>query len=513
MTGFGIEIRFLSRSYAATSHHDWRAKEWPPHPARLFSAMVSEWAFDGESAEERRALEWLESQDPPDVFDPGDAERATVVSFVPKHDKDVVDEWGATPKGKKWNDLLTNIEKFAARGVSEARGKAPKTVPSTAPLGETVAFIWRGAAADGETLRRLDGVLERVVRLGHSSSFVSCKTILPDACEPNLFWDDDALGGPVLRWVGAGQLAELESIHAAHGESDRARLLPYRSARYRRAGDTVSQDRSDMPAAAEWLKFEFDAESRRFPDKRAVEVARAMRRCIMSWADNPIPPEISGHAPGGGALKSDHIGFHPLPYAGGEYADGRIMGIAVSTPPALSREVRRALYRAVGKWMRKDSALTLRLDGGSLIRMAHVEGESGLATLSDNAWMSPSKTWTSATPIALNGNFFKENRNGKNRVRKPNGRIKEEKAARSLESACAMSGFPLPESVEFGFAPYLNGAAHTSAYPAFRQGGRRRMILHATIRFPEPVAGPMAIGAGRHLGLGLMKPAGGRQNA
>ena len=128
MTGFGIEIRFLSRSYAATSHHDWRAKEWPPHPARLFSAMVSEWAFAGESAEERRALEWLESQNPPDIFDPGDAERTTVVSFVPKRDKDVVDEWGATKNSEKRNKLLANIEKFAARGVSEARGKAPKTM-------------------------------------------------------------------------------------------------------------------------------------------------------------------------------------------------------------------------------------------------------------------------------------------------------------------------------------------------------------------------------------------------
>ena len=63
-TDFGVEVRFLNRSYAATAHNDWRAPEWPPHPARLFSAMVHEWASAGEDADERAALEWMESLDP-----------------------------------------------------------------------------------------------------------------------------------------------------------------------------------------------------------------------------------------------------------------------------------------------------------------------------------------------------------------------------------------------------------------------------------------------------------------
>ena len=41
---FGIEVNFLTGRYVATFHNDRRQPEWPPHPARLFSALVAAWA-------------------------------------------------------------------------------------------------------------------------------------------------------------------------------------------------------------------------------------------------------------------------------------------------------------------------------------------------------------------------------------------------------------------------------------------------------------------------------------
>lgn len=59
-----IEIELLTGRYAATAHNDRGRGEWPPHPARFYSALVA--AFhDNDNADqaERAALLWLEQQD------------------------------------------------------------------------------------------------------------------------------------------------------------------------------------------------------------------------------------------------------------------------------------------------------------------------------------------------------------------------------------------------------------------------------------------------------------------
>lgn len=63
-----IEVELLTGRYAATAHNDRGRAEWPPHPARFFSAMVAA-LYDHEDvdAAERAALEWLEQQDAPSL--------------------------------------------------------------------------------------------------------------------------------------------------------------------------------------------------------------------------------------------------------------------------------------------------------------------------------------------------------------------------------------------------------------------------------------------------------------
>ena len=36
-----IEVELLGKRYAATAHNDRGRAEWPPHPARFFSALVA----------------------------------------------------------------------------------------------------------------------------------------------------------------------------------------------------------------------------------------------------------------------------------------------------------------------------------------------------------------------------------------------------------------------------------------------------------------------------------------
>lgn len=59
-----IAVRFPTGRYYAASHRDRAQPEWPPHPDRLFSALVSTCYQTGEGTG-RSALEWLERQGPP----------------------------------------------------------------------------------------------------------------------------------------------------------------------------------------------------------------------------------------------------------------------------------------------------------------------------------------------------------------------------------------------------------------------------------------------------------------
>ena len=87
----GIEVNFLTGRFVATCHNDRRQSEWPPHPARLFSALVAAWAdADEPDAAERSALEWLESQVPPDIAASEAVPRKVVSHFVPVNDAAVV---------------------------------------------------------------------------------------------------------------------------------------------------------------------------------------------------------------------------------------------------------------------------------------------------------------------------------------------------------------------------------------------------------------------------------------
>lgn len=84
-------------------------------------------------------------------------------------------------------------------------------------------------------------------------------------------------------------------------------------------------------------------------------------------------------------------------------------------------------------------------------------------------------------------------------------------AEKAVVAACAHVGLPEPVTVAAGFTPFVAGARQTALFPAFHQKGAngkpiRRQLVHASITFDKPVRGPLMLGAGRFLGLGLMRP-------
>lgn len=538
---FGVEVNFLTGRYVATCHNQRQQSEWPPHPARLFSALAATWAEDDRAPAERDALEWLESLGPPAVTASAAIPRTAVAHFVPVNDASIVarswherraksvyvlaDQLRAelTAMGgelsRKATQLRNKLAKArdvetqtrhvgntnassAAEMLPERRQKQERFYPSVTPDEPRVVYSWQVHPPD-DIGKALDELLQRVTRLGHSSSLVACRVIrdVPNATH------EAGNGGDRMRTVRPGQLAELERQFARH-RGFRPRALPYVDFGYRAVDGTAEVDRRHEPdTAGDWIVFGFAHGFRAVPATRTVQLATAMRAAILHYATDPIPEELSGHHLHGERTTGPHVAFLPLPYIGFPRADGRLLGLAVSVPNAIRDTARRALYRAVGEWERT-AGPTLKLTLGSrgIIHMARLRDPIPLASLRASGWRRNSCRWVTATPLAL--------------PRHP-GRLRRGSATAlarawaateaAVAASCVHVGLPQPAAVEVSLRAFLAGSRAAGDFPPFHQNGRdgrpiRRQLVHASLTFEEPVTGPLMLGSGRFLGLGLMRP-------
>ena len=543
-----IEVNFLTGRYVATWHNDRRQCEWPPHPARLFSALVAAYAdADEPDRSERAALEWLEAQGAPAIAASEAVPRKAVSHFVPVNDTTIVSRAWHDRKARSISELAaerdaallasggeatrptTQIERKLTRArdvesqtvntgntnfgaalamFPETRSKQERFYPSVTPSDPRVSYIWR-VATPSHMEGPLDRLLRQVTRLGHSASLVSCR-LTHRHSDPTLEPYEEEHGSVLrLRTVRAGQLAELEKQHARHG-GYKPRSLPFADVAYRESVRTEPEHEQPLRpnTCGEWIVFEFEHGSRTLPATRSLDVAVAMRGAILRHAEEPLPDELSGHFGDGRPTTAPHVGFLPLPYVGFEHADGRLLGVAVAVPDTVRDETRRALFRAIGNWERRERrGLTLTLGRHGVLRIARRAGLADIATLRPHVWARPSRRWVSATPIALPRH---PGRLGRGTA---TARSKAWAAAESsLVAACDHVGLPEPNDVHVSLTPLIVGSRAAPQFPAFRQNGRegnpiQRQLVHASLTFDHSVVGPLVLGTGRFLGLGLMRPA------
>lgn len=542
-----IEVTLLTGRYVATAHHDRREHEWPPHPARLFSALVATWADSDEpDPAQRLVLEWLERQDPPEITASQDGDvavRRAVSIFVPVNDASVVagaqyraragrladffDQYEnelessggeLTHSAERLRDKIDkerSVESLVASAgktnpdsavqlLPDGRIKQERHFPSVVPADPRVVYRW-DAEPDASTRAALDGLLVGVTRIGHSSSLVTCR-LTDDAPESTL---RPGAGSLVLRCAQRGQLAALEAEHQRH-EGVHPRALPFVGVRYAEpseVGDSSSTAvRPDN--AGSLVVFEIPVEQRRFPTIRTVELTEALRGAIFHHADDLPPEGLSGHLPDGRPSRYPHVAFLALPNIGHDYADGRIMGLAAMLPASLPEDAVQAAYRAIGAWEQAGprDRCRLTLGGGQVIDLRRRQPPFELSTLRAGTWSRPSSEWISATPIALPKNP------GRLTSGSPAARAKAWTAAEEqVRQSCLHVGLPEPAAIAVSLDSLIPGVRSAGQYPAFVQGTRRgdgvrRRLVHAAVRFDQDVSGPLVLGSGRFLGLGLMRP-------
>jgi len=549
-----IEIELLTGRYAATAHNDRGRAEWPPHPARFFSALVAA-LHDHEDADEaeRAALLWVEQQGAPSLWvDPESrvGRRQVQDVYVPVNDVTLGD--GAALSPKQWADSFTkqktkakerltkteakfqeeseknpdsdaskkaqkDVEKaqraLANEGFSdvdldtavklmpERRTRQVRTFPVVLPETSTFAFLW--PTTDPAPHRvALEQLCARVTRLGHSSSLVRCSVVDRDLT-PTLVPSDE--GDVVLRVVGPGQLERLDQAFEHH-QGVQSRVLPARPQRYRSASKlTAPHPQAESVFSSDWVLFERIGGSRPVAS-RATDLARALRAALFELhGKQELPATLSGHA-ANGPTEQLHVAIVPLPFVGNEHADGALMGCALVLPREIPKIDRELLFRLVAKWEteRSNKRGDLTLAGGTLrpVYVRRVDVSSKVA-LDPMRWCRAATRFVTATPIALDRNpgNLRSNRDGA-------ARKAALEAQQSISDACFRIVGARPSSVEVSLAPLLPGAQHVRDFLPWpgRPGRTPRVRVHADIRFDVLVRGPVLLGAGRYSGLGLCLP-------
>ena len=438
--------------------------EWPPSPARLFSALV---AGDGSGprcrltdGEELRALELAA---PPRIL--ASSDDAVLRSAL--------------------RERYVVVDKAAGGAVQEYVGRTATAVragPRLAPRSKHIVYVWDDLEPDDVVIQALRLRAARVAYFGSADS--PARLVVSSAPPVGEDWwvpSDD--GEVVVPVPYDGFLDNLDHAFArfSEGEAQRRAWVPNRYTRYR-APRQARPETAQEPRAM-WLRFSTSVSGRRL-----LAVTEALRASLLERIDASAlalsaddVAIVTGHGFEGTGYQHAH--FVALPDVGHLHARGRLHGAVVLLPPGASAEVEQAVLDCLRRTRELAKAQVFRTE------MALYGGEVSPAAAHPARWRGPSKHWSSATPVQ----YERFARHG------PSGH--------EVQRWCEHAGVTARvTSYRLSEIPFLEGAVTLTASEAYRSGHPRRPYAHLEVRFDRPVRGPLVLGGARQFGLGLMFP-------
>ena len=436
--------------------------EWPPSPARLFTALV---AADGTRQASRvtdgHELFWLERLPPPAVHaQPEPWHQLLQPRFVVKH---VAHGSPATN---------THQEYVAREGALHRPGVR---VALRNPL---VMYQWNVEAPNEETLEALRYRAARVGYLGASDSPVRVRVAIEMPCSTlDEVFVPDPKGDVPISVPRPGDVGVLDRMYDAwqeRGASVTRSQFPalLHRVRYRSPG---GQDMTDRGEVVAWLRLYPAVSGRRISALTALFKEAVLSRHQRMHGE---PPAIlHGH----GFMRSgyDLARYLALPDVGFPRSRGRIHGLALWLPPGSDPGQRQ---RA------RDAAIAIdALVGRGIEARVEPRGDEERPWAANpRRWQGPSTTWVTALPV----------------VHERRGMACLAEAARW----CRHAGLSEPIAFRSLRTPLLAGAVDLAPAEVNRPGRPALPYSHAEFRFAEPIAGPVVVGAGRQRGLGLCVP-------
>ncbi len=471
--------------------------EWPPSPLRLYQAIVAAAAAPtGRIGQLDAALRWLEKLPPPTILAPVARTGEPYRLSVPNNAMDLV--------AKAW-------AKGNYDGSGDANPATHRTMKMVRPThlmgGDQIRYLWKlpdpMSRDDKEHAEFIRLAVRSVVALGWGVDLVVGNgELLPNDLLENQSeltlerWQPGmSHAGVSLRTPTTGTLDALIRRHESfQNRITDAGFIPvpplgtFSIVGYRRATDPLSR-----PYAAFALR-RLDDPSRWYAlrQERAICVAGMLRHVaweaakadLGEWRDEKWSEQfVAGHGPRDRKESFPRFSYLPLPTLGSRHADGMIRRVLMAEPfGGDGASVRWAQLRLGGAVLREEGT------GRDLALLQPLSESDGVL----GCYTRPARIWQSITPVILPG--FDD--------RKPARR------ERMLRQCFKDAGVDLSavESFEARSASFIPASIGMQGYkrPKYLVG---LPAVHVRLVFRQVFAGPIAIGAGRHCGLGLFAAA------
>jgi CRISPR-associated protein Csb2 len=488
---FCVAITFLDPVPAFHGRKDAGIPEWPPSPLRLFQALVaaaaSHWRQSQFSAYARPALEWLQQQQTVLMVAPAHHVGLPIRVAVPNNDLDVAAAaWARRREPKKKPSELKTL-----KTVRPTRFILKKEEPGI------VYYVFPLTEGDVEFAKHretLSAAVRSITHLGWGIDMV--------AGNASVITEGEAAQLPGERWLPAEDasahgcrvpvaetLQALIDKHEAFLDrlgSDGFKPVPplsaFRVVQYRRAVD---------PPVRSFVAFKLlDPEQDRlafFPQTEANAVAAMTRHAAAEAATHQpqawIDRYVHGHFPSGEETQP-RFSYLPLPSI-------ERRGEGIHVVGGIRRVIVAELIEAPESylvWARK-------MLPGQFLSEQQTGKRAMLAPLSANDWVlrqytASSDTWETVTPVVLpgsdEGKFAKAEKLLFKALRQA-GHAPDALADWECRDVSFWPGGDL--ALKFQRPDYLK-KNHWSVY-------------HMRLRWRQPISGPLAIGPGRHCGLGI----------
>lgn len=485
-----VEVRFYEGRYHG-------AGDWPPAPARLFQSLMAGAARGAAvSGAARKAFDWLERQPPPVVAAPSGRPGQNYTAFVPNNDLDAMLE---TAKG-------STLEKAVA-AVRVGKHIRPILFDATTPL----LYCWVVDAA-GEETAALCEIAKRLHRLGWGVDMAWAEAAVVDAKEAE---ERIARHAGIVYRPSRVAATVRDMLCPRHGST---RSLTSRFEGMRARFQRGSSNRAPKTVFVQPRKPLFEKVAYSAPPRRAVfELrmadapgdfsARRLRDAASLVAEvrDHCGEKLTSAAP---ELTKDVNRYLFGRDAGERDKEARVRIVAIPSVghPDVDMNIRRIAVYA-------PQACPLPFDDlvWAFAQVACIDGDGVIASelqRADDAGMvgrfeSSGRRWRSVTPLALSAAR-------RRRARQAEGAREraacEAHAAAAARQALRHEGVRAPAvEVRVQQEPFDRKGARAEAF-APNTRFSRDILWHAAIEFAEPVKGPLLLGDGRYLGLGLMRP-------
>lgn len=499
-----IRVQFLA---------GYSGREWPPSPARLFKALVSSaragWAQSNrkvidDSLRELERQGWTDGTKLPEIVAPRAALRPPRQRrFVPNNSKNWPPERKLNPE--KGIDL--DEEPMVGWDI-----EAP----------HTVWYWWPNVEASHVSVLR--DVSRRVVSVGKGEDLAVLDATDTDPPAAAVRWQP-ALSGASLEVPETGCL---DVCDAAFARDPNDLPLPTAGVRAVTYASDVVGAAYEVPTFVLGLwrhgkRCSWDPRLLRQvvgPVRHLLDAIRVEVVDLLVRGPNERPAMAAlvrrvlvGHDESDRPIAEPHLAVLPLPSVLGPYPDGRVRRVALADFGTANDPSRRAIVELA----------QVLLHGRELRDNGRGTGVV-LDTEPDSQWLRSitkrSRTWVTVTPMVqptkeLTSSEWKRlsaARSTADQAPDAVARLEAQLRARRLEliersvqQAIAGQDARIA-SIEFGSGGAIAGVQVASHYRANGYVGETPR-LHVRITFDRAVAGPIAIGRGRHVGFGVLWPA------